>query len=368
MSGRQEFVEHNGGDGGVDGLTRPPPGTSQQQASAGPAGVVGSASPNLQPLALRGGMEVWQHLVPSVTGIQRLLQQAWAESFDPAGAAYFGGGRLLGKTKPIGATECSVILRYLGLGAVLIDMISPCPDTGVHLSSMELCRWWFLSRHTCRFPLYLQYGTCDDEPGGSLLVVGVYRSAPFQNKPSAPDRSGDTRHSRHCSGAAGGGLERDSTAEGGGGEGGGGEGETCAQLRQCVCCLSGRGRETCAEDLGLDGCEGVGSHGCGGRHVCHMEIWVRNLPLPPTPHPYPLSCMPLCEPHALSPLAVFRPSSCVYLSLISCIVCIFVFNLLSLSLSLPLHMHSLPPPFTPLPLFLMYMYSKMVRTTNGTLC
>ena len=123
VSGRQEFVEHNGGDGGVDGLTRPPPGTSQQQASAGPAGVVGSASPNLQPLALRGGMEVWQHLVPSVTGIQRLLQQAWAESFDPAGAAYFGCGRLLGKTKPIGATECSVILRYLGLRAVLIDCV-----------------------------------------------------------------------------------------------------------------------------------------------------------------------------------------------------------------------------------------------------
>ena len=134
-------------------------------------------SPNLRPLVLRGGMQVWEHLVPSVSGIQVLLESAWAEGFDEAGAAYFGGGRLLGKTIPIGATECAVILRYLGFRAVLMDLTSPCPSTGVHTSLMELCRWWFLSIHSCRFPLYLQYGTSDEEPGGSLLVLGVYRSA-----------------------------------------------------------------------------------------------------------------------------------------------------------------------------------------------
>lgn len=133
-------------------------------------------APNLQPLALRGGMQVFEHLVPSVTGIQILLEEAYAENFDPPGAAYFDGGQLVGKTKPIGATECAVILRYLGIRAMLFDMRSPSPGSQTHESLMELCRFWFLSEHSCRFPLYLQYGVSDNEAGSSLLVVGIYCS------------------------------------------------------------------------------------------------------------------------------------------------------------------------------------------------
>jgi len=130
--------------------------TPAGSASGGTVGPVACASRHLRPLALRGGMQVWEHLVPSVTGIQILLESAWSESFDPPAATYFGGGRLLGKTIPIGATECAVILRYLGFRAVLLDLTAPCPETGVHQSLMELCRWWFLSSYSCRFPLYLQ--------------------------------------------------------------------------------------------------------------------------------------------------------------------------------------------------------------------
>jgi len=133
-------------------------------------------APNLRPLALRGGMQVFEHLVPKITGLQVLLEEAYAEQFDPPGAAYFDGGRLLGNAKPIGATECAVILRFLGIRAMLFDMREPSPEGQTHDSLMELCRFWFLSEHSCRFPLYLQYGSSDQEAGGSLLVLGIYCS------------------------------------------------------------------------------------------------------------------------------------------------------------------------------------------------
>ena len=142
---------------------------------------------NLVPVSQRQGCQVWEHLVPSVTGIQVLLEKAWAEGFDPPGAAYFDGGKVIGRTKPIGATECAVLLRYLGFRALLMDFERPCPEQMVHVSLLELCRWWFLSGCSCRFPLYLQYGSGEDEPGGSLLVVGIYASAAFA---SADKRQG----------------------------------------------------------------------------------------------------------------------------------------------------------------------------------
>ncbi|EKX49143.1 hypothetical protein GUITHDRAFT_105220 [Guillardia theta CCMP2712] len=97
------------------------------------------------------------------------------------GAEYFGAGKLLGKTTPIGATECAVVLRYLGFRAGLFDFTFPSPETGCHDTILEFCKRWFLSDESCRFPLYLQYGTSGDQPGGSLLVLGIYRSSAFQS-------------------------------------------------------------------------------------------------------------------------------------------------------------------------------------------
>lgn len=190
-SGAEERVESaRGRQGLVDRLLSAAMVVHSQSCANGPATVGSEESfrvddatvalaPNLRPLALRGGMRVFEHLVPSVTGIQHLLEEAYAEQFDPPGAAYFDGGQLVGKTKPIGATECAVILRYLGIRAMIFEMRSPSPASQTHESLMELCRFWFLSEHSCRFPLYLQYGVSDNEAGGSLLIVGIYSSGAF---------------------------------------------------------------------------------------------------------------------------------------------------------------------------------------------
>ena len=122
---------------------------------------------------------------PPITAIQALIELAWEEGFDLEGSEYFGA-RLVGVSRPIGATECAALLRSLGVKATLFDFRSPDPETGLHTAVMEICRMWFLSENSFRFPLYLQYGS-SFTPGGSLLVVGMCRSAALHPPPNGEE-------------------------------------------------------------------------------------------------------------------------------------------------------------------------------------
>eukprot|EP01138_Halocafeteria_seosinensis_P011681 gb/GECG01011937.1/.p1 GENE.gb/GECG01011937.1/~~gb/GECG01011937.1/.p1 ORF type:complete len:444 (+),score=44.82 gb/GECG01011937.1/:1-1332(+) len=61
--------------------------------------------------------------IPDVNGIQRYIQEAWLNGFDPEGKQHFGGF-LAGTQSKIGATECATLLRYFAIPAFVIDFYS----------------------------------------------------------------------------------------------------------------------------------------------------------------------------------------------------------------------------------------------------
>lgn len=58
--------------------------------------------------------------VPSVRGLQVLLEEAWRDGFDPQGAAQLQH-RVLGTQKWIGTTEVYTMLVYLGIRCTILD-------------------------------------------------------------------------------------------------------------------------------------------------------------------------------------------------------------------------------------------------------
>ena len=60
--------------------------------------------------------------IPSLTQLQVFLENAWAEGFDPKGAAYYHG-KILGKTSKIGAIEVSSLLSWFSIDSVVVQFI-----------------------------------------------------------------------------------------------------------------------------------------------------------------------------------------------------------------------------------------------------
>ncbi len=63
-----------------------------------------------------------QVTIPSLRQIQRNLEQAWREGFDPRGAAHYRN-QLYGKSSWIGALEVSSVLSYWGIESAVIQFI-----------------------------------------------------------------------------------------------------------------------------------------------------------------------------------------------------------------------------------------------------
>ncbi|RUS17261.1 peptidase family C78-domain-containing protein [Endogone sp. FLAS-F59071] len=75
--------------------------------------------------------------VPDVPGLQAVLEEAWRDGFDPAGAAELNH-RVVKTCKWIGAPEVYFILTYLGVRCTLIDFHKP---TGPNKSHDALFDW-----------------------------------------------------------------------------------------------------------------------------------------------------------------------------------------------------------------------------------
>ncbi|XP_018577334.1 zinc finger with UFM1-specific peptidase domain protein-like [Anoplophora glabripennis] len=106
--------------------------------------------------------------VPSISRIQGLIEQAWAQGFDVQGSEQLGC-RLVNTRKWIGATEVVTLLSYLRIKCQLVDFHRPTGPGGTH---PELFNWvlkYFESSVGGEFtaPLYLQH------QGHSRTIMGI---------------------------------------------------------------------------------------------------------------------------------------------------------------------------------------------------
>ncbi|XP_019869364.1 zinc finger-containing ubiquitin peptidase 1 isoform X2 [Aethina tumida] len=106
--------------------------------------------------------------VPSISRLQSLIEQAWANGFDLQGSEQLGC-RLVNTRKWIGATEVVTLLSFLRIKCQLVDFHRPTGPNGTH---PELFNWvlkYFESGVAGEFtpPLYLQH------QGHSRTIMGI---------------------------------------------------------------------------------------------------------------------------------------------------------------------------------------------------
>ncbi|XP_056629621.1 zinc finger-containing ubiquitin peptidase 1-like [Diorhabda sublineata] len=106
--------------------------------------------------------------VPSISRIQALIEQAWAQGFDIQGSEQLGC-RLVNTRKWIGATEVVTLLSFFRIKCQLVDFYKPTGPGGSH---PELFHWvlkYFESSIGGEFtpPLYLQH------QGHSRTIMGI---------------------------------------------------------------------------------------------------------------------------------------------------------------------------------------------------
>ncbi|KAG1143380.1 hypothetical protein G6F37_008015 [Rhizopus arrhizus] len=110
-----------------------------------------------------------KHVV-DITSIQLLIEKAWQEGFDPAGAKQLKN-HVFKTRKWIGTTEVYSLLAYLGIRSTIVDFHQPQKDM------LDWIEFYFTSRistnseqkvyYTHRPPLYLQH------QGHSRTVIGI---------------------------------------------------------------------------------------------------------------------------------------------------------------------------------------------------
>ncbi|KAJ8026419.1 Ubiquitin carboxyl-terminal hydrolase ZUFSP [Holothuria leucospilota] len=118
-----------------------------------------------------------KNAIPSITYIQKLIENAWKKGFDPAGMEQLGN-RLVNTRKWIGATEVTALLQSLRVKCKLVDFHKSTGQAGTHPRMFEWVKDYFGKPSTLRIlgkedtalsqkmPLYLQH------QGHSRTIIG----------------------------------------------------------------------------------------------------------------------------------------------------------------------------------------------------
>ncbi|KAK8754435.1 hypothetical protein OTU49_016266 [Cherax quadricarinatus] len=106
------------------------------------------------------------NLMPSISQIQKLIEQAWRNGFDLQGCEQLGG-KLSNTRKWIGATEVVTLLSSFRIRCQLIDCHRPTGADGTHPELFRWCLEYFSKPAEFKPPIYLQH------QGHSRTVIGV---------------------------------------------------------------------------------------------------------------------------------------------------------------------------------------------------
>ncbi|PIK39973.1 putative zinc finger with UFM1-specific peptidase domain protein [Apostichopus japonicus] len=153
-----------------------------------------------------------KNAIPSINYIQKLIENAWQNGFDPAGREQLGN-RLVNTRKWIGATEIIALLHSLRVKCKLVDFHKSSGQGGTHPRMFEWVRDYFgrpslfgvfgkeeaaLSK---KMPLYLQHqGHSRTIVGYEVLKDGAIRLLLFD--PSAKPNDMATLRAGNVTGAA----------------------------------------------------------------------------------------------------------------------------------------------------------------------
>ncbi|KAK3866366.1 hypothetical protein Pcinc_028099 [Petrolisthes cinctipes] len=106
------------------------------------------------------------NMMPSISQIQKLIEQAWRSGFDLQGCEQLGG-KLTNTRKWIGATEVVTLLSSFRIKCQLIDCHRPTGSDGTHPELFRWCLDYFSQPAQFKPPIYLQH------QGHSRTIIGV---------------------------------------------------------------------------------------------------------------------------------------------------------------------------------------------------
>lgn len=116
--------------------------------------------------------------VPNIPRVQALIEEAWGQGVDPAGAAHFNN-RLQGTRAWVGTTEIYALLTSLSVNARVVDFHKPTGQGGMHPRLFDWMKQYYTQANppngrlpprvmrTTLPPIYLQH------QGHSRSVVGL---------------------------------------------------------------------------------------------------------------------------------------------------------------------------------------------------
>ena len=80
--------------------------------------------------------------IPTIRQFEELMEKAWSEGYDPAGAQHFRS-RLVGTHRWIGTTELYTAFTYLGVRVKILDFPAATGPKGQHLALIRFVRDYF---------------------------------------------------------------------------------------------------------------------------------------------------------------------------------------------------------------------------------
>lgn len=105
--------------------------------------------------------------MPSISKLQKIIEDAWHQGFDRMGCEQLGG-KLVNTRKWIGATEIFTFLSYCNINCEILDFHRPTSSDGTHPEMFKWLQGYFSGKKSNIIaPVYLQH------QGHSRTVVGV---------------------------------------------------------------------------------------------------------------------------------------------------------------------------------------------------
>eukprot|EP00980_Cylindrotheca_fusiformis_P007782 scaffold1663_cov210-Cylindrotheca_fusiformis.AAC.4 len=123
--------------------------------------------------------------IPNVGQIQKALEQAWKEGYDPRGAAHYKY-RIVHQTSQIGAMEVSSVLSYWGMDSTVIQFVT-CQPSRILLTQFVQAYFSKAWKHKCCCNEQSRGGFKSDVLGEQLLQMASSTPSSFSTSSDDDD-------------------------------------------------------------------------------------------------------------------------------------------------------------------------------------